>query len=538
MERQGATVAVPVLAAQPPQDMVISQTQQFSQTQIFNPQLQPLSHGVHARLVCTTTIGFTYELRAEHKEVMIGRNPTCQIQVKDKHVSSQHLRIYRDDAHRYFVEEVGASGCFINEVFMKKGEHRALTHGDAITIGERPEAAGDHKTFAAYIFRVAGRKSSEGNDAAEGDKRSANADGFASGTIAVTRPRAVDGRNTVTDAEVSEKWDMSHVLGSGNFSEVKLGVDVKKGQKFAVKVIDKKKFLQFQNKRESQLCLSDEADVLRSLNHRGIVMCFDWFQTEAHLYLVMELVGGGDLLQCILEGGCFTEQQAKRLFRQLCEAVDYLHNTMHIVHRDLKPENILLLSKDRETMQTKIADFGLARKNMKSRDCRTFCGTPHYFAPEVINTFRDRESGQQAGYGKQADMWSLGVILYILLSGIPPFEEEGLYEQITEGKYEFDVREWTTVSPEAKELVRSLMTVNPKDRLNINQALDHKWLRFTAQSSPARLPAVPPCNLLTPPPLLPPNFAGKRLEAATSEPATKRRRSDAMMLSSPGPYGA
>merc|ERR1712014_382663 len=149
-----------------------------------------------------------------------------------------------------------------------------------------------------------------------------------------------------------------------------------------------------------------------------------------------------------------------------------------IIHRDLKPENILLTSNDRDTMRIKIGDFGLARKNMRSRECRTFCGTPHYFAPEVINTFRDKDAGaKKVGYGKQADMWSLGVILYILLSGNPPFEDDGLYEQICEGKYEFDVDEWTTVSAQAKDFVQRLMTVDPKDRLTIERALNHPWLR-------------------------------------------------------------
>merc|ERR1712150_257932 len=174
--------------------------------------------------------------------------------------------------------------------------------------------------------------------------------------------------------------------------------------------------------------------------------------------------------QCILENGLFSEAQARALFKELCAAVLYLHEK-DIVHRDLKPENILLTSKDREAMHFKIADFGLARKTIKTNDCKTFCGTPHYFAPEVIHTLQKNGSDEAAGYDKQADMWSLGVIFYIMLSGIPPFEEEGLYEQILEGKYEFDVPEWTYITPEAKGLVKRLMTVNPKDRLNIFQAL-------------------------------------------------------------------
>jgi len=403
---------------------------------------------------------------------------------------------------------------------MNKGETKSLQHGDCISVGV-PASSGcvsrDPGCAAAWIFRVADRESESSRQE----------------TCAVTAAAATDGRETasavssdalmagtgnshyVTEQWVRAHWDTRTTLGSGNFSEVRLGVHMQRGEKRAVKIIDKKKFLQFQNKRETHLTLSSEADVLLDLVHPGIVGFYEWFETDMQLYLVMELLIDGDLLQCILMHGCFTEATARRLFKELCEAVQYLHNK-NIVHRDLKPENILLTSKDRDSMHLKIADFGLARKNMQSRDCRTFCGTPHYFAPEVINTFRDKETSA-AGYGKQADMWSLGVILYIMLSGIPPFEEDGLYEQILEGKYEFDVREWTTVSPEAKELVRRLMTVNPKDRLSIEEALDHRWFRIPSacQSPRPERPLPPPFNAEPQP-----------MQIAQGEPVAKKRRTE------------
>lgn len=470
-----------------PEDF-LSQTQNVAASQLGRPPVarEDQAH-VHAKLVSLTESGVAYEIRRDQKQVEIGRNPACRIVVQDKRASGTHVRIYRDEAFRFFIEELSPNGCWHNESWMKKGDTRALQHGDSISICVHPQDT-KQQPFAVYIFRLAEHSSDPSKD----PRAAATAASVAKPPgppLAASMPPASassapgeDKRHHVTEQWVQEHWDMRTLLGSGNFSEVRLGVSVEKGEKHAVKVIDKKKFLNFQNKRESHLSLRSEAEVLTSIDHPGIVRFMEWFETEEKLFLVMELLQGGDLLQFILENGCFREDAARRLFGQICKAVRYLHERS-IVHRDLKPENILLTCKVVDQMQPKLADFGLARKNMKTKDCKTFCGTPHYFAPEVIHTFRDKESGLPAGYGTQADMWSLGVILYIMLSGIPPFEEDGLYEQILEGKYEFDVREWTEVSPEAKELVRQLMTVDPKGRLTVQQALSHKW--FTMANGPA-----------------------------------------------------
>eukprot|EP00747_Dinoflagellata_sp_TGD_P072720 gnl/TRDRNA2_/TRDRNA2_157603_c0_seq3.p1 gnl/TRDRNA2_/TRDRNA2_157603_c0~~gnl/TRDRNA2_/TRDRNA2_157603_c0_seq3.p1 ORF type:complete len:514 (-),score=82.32 gnl/TRDRNA2_/TRDRNA2_157603_c0_seq3:16-1557(-) len=476
------------------------------------PQSLQQDQGVYARMVFLHKPGKNYEIRRDQKEVCIGRHPDCDIFVEDKRVSAKHVRVYCDEAQRYFLEELSANGCWINEHYMKKGDTRALQHGDEISICVR---WGDttQSPFAAYIFRLACHQSGESPLVG------------AAAQVAAQMDTTGNNSKLVSEQWVHDRWDMRNILGSGNFSEVRLGLHVESGDRRAVKVIDKKKFMSFQTKRESHLSLSSEADVLTSLSHPGIVKFYEYFESENHLYLIMEYLAGGDLLQCIMEHGCFPEAAARKHFRELCRAVRYLHDKK-IVHRDLKPENILLTSRVQEEAHLKIADFGLARKNFGSADCRTFCGTPHYFAPEVIYTFRDKdctkqESGQVAGYGTQADMWSLGVILYIMLSGIPPFEDEGLYEQIIEGKYEFDVREWTTVSPEAKQLVKSLMTVNPRDRLTIHQAMAHPWFRMAEPPSPAPLSHKSSCQSPTK------GTVRAFSSSAEGEQLVKRQRSDA-----------
>lgn len=479
-----------------------TQTVQVTQTQVFNPNSQPVEVAPEPVLVAIAGADpHEFKFTEEIKEVFVGRHPDCQVKASDKHVSTKHLRIYRDEKQRFFLEELGIS-CFINNQMVKKHEHRALRHGDAIIIAEKPSA---EKPFASLIFRAPAQRTVLAQKSSECTGTSpARAEG---GSEAVENLK-----QGVTEEWVKKHWDISYELGSGNFSEVRLGIEVEQGKRYAMKMVDKKRFLQFQAKRESVLNLNDEADLMMGLAHPNIVKCHTWFQTEVHLYIALELVEGGDLLHCLLDSGCFEEKQAARLFGQICDAVRYLHVEKQLVHRDLKPENVLLTNKDRETMIPKLADFGLARKNMASRDCRTFCGTPHYFAPEVITTFSSA-GAKDTGYGKQVDMWSLGVILYILLSGIPPFEEDNLYRQILDGKYEFDVQEWTRVTEEAKRLVKAMMMVNPRERIDIRQALDHPWLKFPRLCTPARSHAEP-------------GYSGRE---PVEEPAAKRRKSDVIM---------
>lgn len=435
------------------------------------------SRGVQARLISTVNWWWKFNLLESMEEVIIGRHPECQIVVEDKRCSGRHVRIFRDDGFHYFLESLSNNPCFVNDSMLRKGDTRAMQHGDEISICVHAHNQ-EEKPFAAYVFRRVGQghdswPSCKSDEACSVNGSTLNADHVQSG------------RNFRSDQWIQEQWDMRTVLGSGKFSEVRLGVKIKTGARFAVKVINKKEFLTFQTKRQSHLSLSSEAEVLTRLDHPHIVKFYEWFETDVNLYLVMEFLAS-DLLHFILERGCFPEPFARRLFRELCEAVKYLHEK-NIVHRDLKPENILLTHRS-EAGHLKVADFGLARTNMQSRDCRTFCGTPHYFAPEVIGTAQCRSgSGELAGYGLPVDMWSVGVILYVMLSGAPPFEEERLYEQIQEGRYEFDVPEFDAVSPEVKELIRNLMTVNPKARLTIQETLAHRWLRQwdpTVRSAP------------------------------------------------------
>jgi calcium/calmodulin-dependent protein kinase I len=238
------------------------------------------------------------------------------------------------------------------------------------------------------------------------------------------------------------------------------------GERCAIKIIDKSLC---KNKPEM---LTNEVDILLRVQHQNIIALRDIFDTPDKMMLCMELVTGGELFDRIVEREQFNETEAKEVMRQLFSAMAYLHN-VGIVHRDLKPENLLLSSEKDNVI--KIADFGLS-KIYTEEMMSTACGTPGYVAPEILEC---------AGYTKQIDMWSCGVIMYILLCGYPPFYNESdavLFETIMAGSYEFHSPYWDNISTEAKDLIKKLLVVNPTERITAKQALKHEWFRVKSSS--------------------------------------------------------
>jgi len=274
---------------------------------------------------------------------------------------------------------------------------------------------------------------------------------------------------------VEEKYDvLSGVLGSGAFSQVLLCKSRSTGAEMALKVVDKKKFLQFRKSRQTQLTIDSEKEVMERIEHPNVVRLHETFDTPSCFYLVMEFLEGGDLLQRILDYGIYSAGATQRLFCEVLSGIECLDNK-GVAHRDIKPENILLTRTD-EYGTAKIADMGLAKHfgdyAAAQAQRATVCGTPHYFAPEMVLA----AEGGPTMYGKAVDIWAAGVVLYIMLCGFPPFEEENLYDQIASGNYDFAAEQWLSVSSVARDLVEKLMRVSVDDRLTISQALTHPWL--------------------------------------------------------------
>ncbi|XP_023155524.1 calcium/calmodulin-dependent protein kinase type 1D [Amphiprion ocellaris] len=262
--------------------------------------------------------------------------------------------------------------------------------------------------------------------------------------------------------DIKKIFDFKEVLGTGAFSEVVLAQEKLTGRMFAVKCIPKKAL------KGKESSIENEIAVLRKIKHENIVALEDIYESPDHLYLIMQLVSGGELFDRIVEKGFYTEKDASTLIRQVLDAVHYLHK-MGIVHRDLKPENLLYFNPQDES-KIMISDFGLSKMEGSGDVMSTACGTPGYVAPEVL---------AQKPYSKAVDCWSIGVIAYILLCGYPPFYDENdskLFEQILKADYEFDAPYWDDISDSAKDFISSLMEKDPAKRFTCEQALRHPWI--------------------------------------------------------------
>uniref|UniRef100_A0A8C7JBH7 Calcium/calmodulin-dependent protein kinase 1Da n=1 Tax=Oncorhynchus kisutch TaxID=8019 RepID=A0A8C7JBH7_ONCKI len=258
-----------------------------------------------------------------------------------------------------------------------------------------------------------------------------------------------------------DKEEIKHII-DGAFSEVLLAQERSTGKMFAVKCIPKKAL------KGKESSIENEINVLRKIKHENIVALEDIYESSNHLYLIMQLVSGGELFDRIVEKGFYTEKDASTLIRQVLDAVDYLHK-LGIVHRDLKPENLLYFNPQDES-KIMISDFGLSKMEGSGDVMSTACGTPGYVAPEVL---------AQKPYSKAVDCWSIGVIAYILLCGYPPFYDENdskLFEQILKADYEFDAPYWDDISDSAKDFIGSLMEKDPAKRFTCDQALGHPWI--------------------------------------------------------------
>lgn len=261
----------------------------------------------------------------------------------------------------------------------------------------------------------------------------------------------------------ADDYALGKELGSGTFSVVREATLRATGEKFAIKCIKRAEL-----SKDDLEALMAEVAILKEMQHPHIVKLYDVFQEEHYFFLVTEFMRGGELFERIVKKNFYSEREARDLVKVLLESIKFIHDA-NVVHRDLKPENLLLSSLE-DDADIKLADFGFAKKVAVSEGLVTACGTPGYVAPEIL---------QARPYGKEVDIWSIGVITYILLCGYPPFHHDNqgmLFRIIKSGRYEFDSPYWDDVSAEAKDLISKMLVLNPAERWTAEQLLQHKWI--------------------------------------------------------------
>lgn len=275
---------------------------------------------------------------------------------------------------------------------------------------------------------------------------------------------------------LESKYQVGKEIGRGGFSVVQEGTEKSTGRKVAIKIIDKKK----QDVDQLKL-LEREIDIMKKLSHPNIVQLYEVFYTSTNIYLVLEFVSGGELYDQIVARGSFTESDASGIVKQVLSATAHMHQH-GIAHRDLKPENLLLSSVKGD--EVKVADFGLSKDVSNATHMSTCCGSPSYVAPEVL---------QGGVYTHQCDVWSIGVILYVLLSGYLPFygdTQEELFDKILSGTYSFSHKCWDDISPEAKDLLAKMLTVNVSQRITVDGCLNHAWLNQAGKARTTQLQSL------------------------------------------------
>nr|DAD33916.1 TPA_asm: hypothetical protein HUJ06_012767 [Nelumbo nucifera] len=258
------------------------------------------------------------------------------------------------------------------------------------------------------------------------------------------------------------KYELGRTLGEGTFAKVKFAHNVDTGENFAIKILDKEKVLK--HKMIGQI--KREISTMKLIRHPNVTRMYEVMASKTKIYIVLEFVNGGELFDKIASHGRLKEDEARKYFQQLINAVDYCHSR-GVFHRDLKPENLLLDANG----VLKVSDFGLSAVSQQVREdglLHTTCGTPNYVAPEVINN---------KGYdGAKADLWSCGVILFVLMAGYLPFEDSNLmqlYKKIF--KADFNCPSWFSTS--AKKLIKRILDPNPETRISISEVIGNEWFK-------------------------------------------------------------
>lgn len=474
-------------------------TQVFSQEDAhMRVDSQPnSSNQVWCRLI-TKNNSITYELipiepdsEGRHNLVSLGRAEQCDIRFNTSpRISNRHCIIFckmnrQDPTNPYleaWIEDTSANGTFLNKgQKLQKNVPRLLRTGDEISL-INPELVRlpalnitedvvQSNSFVVILDLPVPNQNTRANTVTRRQEMLGNLQrGLVRSNTVI---RLLDQQRNIYDY-----YDVRELIGTGAAGHVYRGIKKDTGQEWAIKQIDTRQMAD-----QDASAVTKEAELLRSIHHPNVMRLEDIFAQGHTIYLVMELSNGGDLFERIIAKSRYSEAEAKQVMSYILDAMKCLHE-FNIAHRDLKPENILLPHKHDDTW-VKITDFGLA-KVIDEKGTKTYCGTPQYFAPEVME--RKFSVNKAGSYSLAADVWSCGCILYVLLIGVFPFHatnDRALYQCIRKGMYNTRHPAFASLSPEAKDLLTNILNPDPEQRITAARALQHPWFASLRQQSSA-----------------------------------------------------
>ncbi|KAJ1948507.1 hypothetical protein EC988_005148 [Linderina pennispora] len=372
--------------------------------------------------------------------IIIGRHRSSNIQVSSSVSSNKHCKLlvtFDKAANDYLVicEDLSSNGTFWNGKKIGKNKSVILTHGDVLEIKK-----GYYYTYLQLVHK---------HDTSQRDSH-------------------IDSKYQITDK----------VLGKGTFAEIRQVLRKDTQEQIAVKIMEKRNF-SLRGTAEGGTNYIHEINLLRGIKHPNIVRVFDVAETPKHIYIFMPLLRGGDLFDYIIDHERLDEAEAKYIVFQILLALKYLHDA-NIAHRDLKPENTLLVSK-KPYSQIMLTDFGMAKATGQNDLMKTMCGTLQYIAPEMLSPGVQPGQALKVGYSKAVDCWSLGVMTYVMVSGMLPFSDDEsnpsmLFQQILSGHIDFSVSCWQSISLECQSFIYGLMRQKPDERMSVEKALRHPWI--------------------------------------------------------------